>query len=102
MDTPDFPKNYFLASVTCVVDNKRKFMDIPMFSHKLVFPSRMTIYGFMCDRLGVHHDDVELFNTFAVLGIYKFECKDDFDSYVAVDNEQPVEEKETKLEIENE
>lgn len=101
MDTPDFPKNYFLVSMTCVVDNKRKFMDIPMYSHKLVFPSRMTMYGFLCDRLGVKHDNMDLYNSFAVIGIYKFECKEDFDNYLTMDT-APAEDTSDKLEVEDE
>lgn len=84
--TQDFPKNFFLFSVTLIVNNARKFADIPVMSHRLIFPNRQVIYGFACDHFGIPHDNIMAMESFAVVGIYKFENEEDYVSYTQTVN----------------
>lgn len=103
MASQDFPKNYFLVSMTAIIGGKRKFVDIPLYSHKLIFPSRITMYGFFCDHFGIPAENTDVYNTFAVIGVYKFECEDDFNNYIHVDvAEESYKPEEQELEIEEE
>lgn len=85
----DYPKFYWLFSVTLLVDGKRKFLDIPVYSHKMVFPNRNVIYNFACNQIGINPENNDVYNSFAVVGVYKFESKDDYESYVNVSEEIP-------------
>lgn len=83
----DYPKYYYLFSVTLMVDGKRKFLDIPVYSHKMVFPNRVVIYNFACNQIGINPENNDVYNSFAVVGVYKFESKEDYESYVNVSEE---------------
>ena len=84
----DYPKYYWLFSVTLVVDAKRKFLDIPVYSHKMVFPNRTVIYNFACNQININPENDSVYNSFAVVGVYKFESKEDYDSYVNLQAEE--------------
>ena len=88
----DYPKFYWLFSVTLLVDGKRKFLDIPVYSHKMVFPNRVVIYNFACNQIGINPENNDVYNSFAVVSVYKFESKEDYESYVNISEETHVDE----------
>lgn len=84
----NYPKFYWLFSVTMVVDGKRKFVDIPVYSHRLVFPNRTLIYKFACDHIGCNPENNDIYKSFSVINIYKFESQEDYESFV-LSNDEP-------------
>lgn len=76
------PRNFYLFSVTMCIDGLRKYKDVPVFSHKLIFPTRNDIYNIACQFFGVEPADDAQFQSFAVLGVYKFETEEDYLSYI--------------------
>lgn len=76
------PTNYYLFSVTFLLDGLRKFIDIPIYSHKLIFPKRTDVFEILCKMYNLNMSDEKLFMSFAVMNIFKFECKEDYLSYI--------------------
>lgn len=78
------PLNYYLFSVTMLIDGKRVYRDIPLYSHKLVFPKRADVFTIACQFFRIEEPESydDLWNSFAVLNVYKFNCKEDYLSYI--------------------
>lgn len=88
----DYPKYYWLFSITMVIDGKRKFLDIPVYSHKMIFPNRNVIYSFACAQVGVSPESQDIYSSFAVIGVFQFSSKEDYESYTSVPEDEPVHE----------
>lgn len=76
------PTNYYLFTVAYLINGVRKFADIPIYSHKLVFPKKTDVFSILCNMLGIENPDKEMMESFAVMNIYKFECREDYLSYI--------------------
>ena len=78
------PLNYYLFSVTMLIDGKRVYRDIPLYSHKLIFPKRVDVFRITLKFFGIEERESydDLWNSFAVLNVYKFDCKEDYLSYI--------------------
>lgn len=81
------PTNYFLFSVTLKIEGIRMFKDIPIYSHKLLFPKREDVFRITLKFFEIPEDIpqekfTELWVSFGVLNIFKFECVEDYLSYL--------------------
>lgn len=76
------PLNYYLFSVTMLIDGKRVYRDIPLYSHKLVFPKRTDIFSIACKFFCIDEVPEGMWQSFAVLNVYKFETQEDYMSYI--------------------
>lgn len=76
------PLNYYLFSVTMLVDGKRVFRDIPLYSHKLIFPKRTDVFTIACKFYEIESPSTEMWQSFAVLNVHKFETREDYLSYI--------------------
>lgn len=81
------PTNYYLFSVTLKIDGVRQFRDIPIYSHKLLFPKREDVFRITLKFFGISEELTqeqltELWVSFGVMNIFKFECQEDYLSYL--------------------
>ena len=88
----NYPKNFYIFAITIIDVNvkKRKYIDIPVSSHKFVFPNRNVIFKFACDHFGLDADNKDVFDTFAVLGWSKFESEEEYNSYNGITSAEDI------------
>lgn len=76
------PMNYYLFSITMKIDGQRVYRDIPLYSHKLLFPKRTDIYAIACKFFEVEPEIEGQWQSFAIMNVYKFESQEDYLSYI--------------------
>lgn len=77
-----FPVNYYLFTVTMLIDGRRVYRDIPLYSHKLIFPKRTDVFSIACKFFDIEPNTDGCWQSFAVLNVYKFESQEDYMSYI--------------------
>lgn len=89
-------KDYYLISTTLKVGKLRQYFDIPVFIEKGMFPDRLTLFKFACDRARIELEEItdEIFSTFAVISVFKFDTEEQFNQFNVSPQNEPIDDDE--------